>query len=376
MPFSRRNFLRRASLASLTGLTTDPVFGLSVDPFPTPGDSFISLDKNENAYGPSAKVLESIRVASLEAGKYPSEHAARQLIEKIADLHKIDPNRVILGAGSTEILRVACDAFLGRGKQLIQPSPTYPDMEVYARSIGTHVISEAANTPFTFDLDAMRSHLGSGLVYICNPNNPTGTVSPRAQLESFISMLAPSYRIVIDEAYHEFCPPTGTYESFLEHPLKDDRIIVTRTFSLAYGLAGLRVGYGIASENDAERMRAFLTQNSVNSSGLRAATAALEDKQGLAETVRKNAEARQEFFNQCQARSIKPLDSHTNFYAFDTFNPANLLIQYFRNNNILIAPFSLTWDTYVRVTFGKPQDMKTFWRFWDTSPIDKSAIRH
>ncbi len=375
MSSSRRDFLRNLSLAGLSAATTDAARANSHDFHPPATSPLISLDKNENPYAPSVKVLEVIRRASEEAGHYPRRPVA-ELVDRIAQFHNVDPNRVILGAGSTEILRVACDTFVGQGKQLVQPAVTYPDVETYARSTGAQVFSDPLTPKFEFDLDAMLSHPGSGLVYICNPNNPTGTITPRRSLESFISKLPTSYKILIDEAYHEFCPPSGGYSSFLNNPLSDDRIIVTRTFSLAYGLAGLRVGYGIASADTVNRMRPFLTQNGVNGIALQAAIAALDDAAGLADVVRRNADARQDFFNQCTGRSLKPFDSHTNFYAFNIFNPANLIIRYFRDNKILIAPVALSWDTYIRVSLGKPDDMKTFWRLWDRAPLDKSAIRH
>jgi histidinol-phosphate aminotransferase len=374
MSFSRRNFLRNLSAASLA-TAASRVSPIRADARGAPATSFISLDKNENPYGPSAKVLEAIRRASAESGSYP-RHAVAELVDRIAQLHKVDANRVILGAGSTEILRVACAAFLSGGNQLVQPAVTYPDVESYARSAGAQVLSDPLTPKLGFDLDAMLAHPSAGLVYICNPNNPTGTITPRRQLESFFAKLPSSCKILIDEAYHEFCPPSGAYASFLETPLKDDRFIVTRTFSLAYGLAGLRVGYGIASPEAVDGMRPFLTQNGVNNIALEAALAALDDSAGLAEAVRRNADTRQDFLNQCTGRSLKPLDSHTNFYAMNIFNPANLIIRYFRDNKILIAPVTISWDTYIRVSFGKPEDMKTFWQFWDKAPLDKSAIRH
>jgi histidinol-phosphate aminotransferase len=374
MSSSRRNFLRSLSIASLA-TATSKVSPTSASACNVAANSPISLDKNENPYGPSPKVLEAIHRASGDSGSYPRNSVA-ELVDRIAQLHKVDANRVILGAGSTEILRVACAAFLSNGTQFVQPAVTYSDAEACARSAGAQVLSDPLTRKLEFDLDAMLSHSGSGLVYICNPNNPTGTITPRRQLESFFAKLPGSYKILIDEAYHEFCPPSGSYASFLDRPLQDERIIVTRTFSLAYGLAGLRVGYGIASPEAVDRMRPLLTQNGVNNIALQAAAAALDDTSGLTEAVRRNADARQDFLNQCTGRSLKPLDSHTNFYSLNIFNPANLIIRYFRDNHVLIAPVTLSWDTYIRVSFGKPQDMKTFWELWDKAPLDKSAIRH
>ena len=375
---SRRDFLRKLSCVGLAGVNARWPSGSSIQASSelrsVPDSRFIALDRNENPYGPSAKVLDAIRRASVDVGRYPRETA--KLIDRVAQVHKIDPAKVLLGAGSTEILRVACDAFLGKGRQLIQSSPTYTEMESYARSTGAAVISEPLTRNFEFDVDKMLTHRGSGLVYLCNPNNPTGTITPRKRLEFFLTRLPASHKILIDEAYQEFCPHTTNSSSFLDDSIDDDRIIVTRSFSLAYALAGLRLGFGVGSPKLVDQMRPFVTQNSINAVAVAGALAALNDADGLAETVRRNADARQEFANQCTSRSLKPLDSHTDFLAFNIYNPANLIIRYFRENNILIAPVSLSWDTYIRVSLGKPDEMRMFWEIWDKAPIDKSSIPH
>jgi histidinol-phosphate aminotransferase len=151
---------------------------------------------------------------------------------------------------------------------------------------------------------------------------------------------------------------------------------VSRTFSHAYGLAGLRIGYGIASTDFAKRVRVFATADSVGTLAAVAARAALDDGLSLKEFVKRNTDDRQEFVNQAISRRLNSLDSHTNFVALDTSNPTNVVVQHFRSNNILIAPVSLSWDTWIRVSLGKPEDMQAFWRVWDTLPIDKFNVRH
>ena len=232
--------------------------------------------------------------------------------------------------------------FLGAGKQLLQASPTFPGIEFYARSSGATVTSDPVNRRFQHDLDAMLAHAGpsTSLVYICNPNNPTASITPRADLEQFISRLPSSCCILIDEAYHHYAGHSAAYASFLDRSLNDPRIVVSRTFSHIYGLAGLRVGYGIASPETATRMRAFGTVDGVSTLAIRAAIAALEDTAGVRACIRKNTDARQEFVNAAFARNFKQRESFTNFFAVDTQNPATMVIEYFRANNILIAPVS------------------------------------
>lgn len=373
---SRRNFLQILGIGAAAGLVTEYPAASAAEILNPDGTSAIRLDNNENLYGPSEKVVAAIRKAVSESNLYPDRHY-EDLVARIAKLHNVGEEQVVLGAGSREVLRLASCAFLNQDKKLVQAAPTYPAIEFYARSAGAEVVSDPLDNKLQHNLDAMLAHSASaGLVYICNPNNPTASITPRKDLEGFISRLPTSCYVLIDEAYHEYAVESGSYSSFLDHPLNDERVIVSRTFSHAYGLAGLRIGYGIASAGAAKRMRAFSTQDSVNSIAVRAAMAALEDTAGLREAVKRNTDSRQEYRNWAMARSLKPWDSQANFVMMDTFNPANLIIHHFRRNNILIAPVSLLFDTSIRVSLGKPEQMMSFWRVWDTLPIDKSSIRH
>ncbi len=373
---SRRAFLQIIGMGAAAGIAAGPAASATENGRSGGEVSTIRLDNNENAYGPSEKVMEAIRRAVSESNRYPDRYHA-DLVARIAKLHRVSEEQIVLGAGSTEILRVASCAFLGKDRPLVQALPTYPAIESYARAAGAEVISDPLNNRFQHDLDAMLAHsAGAGLVYVCNPNNPSATVIPRGDLENFISRLPASCHVLIDEAYHDYVVKSSVFASFLDRDLNDNRVIVSRTFSHAYGLAGLRVGYGIASAEAAKRMRAFVTQETVNTIAARAAIAALDDTAGLRESVKRNADSRQAFRNLATTRSLKPVDSHTNFVMMNTYNPANMLIHHFRQNNILIAPVSLTLDTYIRVSLGRPEEMAAFWRAWDSLPIDKSSIRH
>jgi histidinol-phosphate aminotransferase len=372
---SRRAFLQILGLGAAAGIAHPVAFATDAQRSSAEG-STIRLDNNENAYGPSDKVMGAIRRAISESNRYPDRYYS-ELVARIAQLHHVKEEQVILGAGSTEILRATSCAFLGKGKTLVQAVPTYPAIESYARSMQAETISDPLNSRFEHDLDAMLAHSASAsLVYICNPNNPTATVTSRSDLENFISCLPASCYVLIDEAYHDYVVKSSVYTSFLDRPLNDGRVIVSRTFSHAYGLAGLRVGYGIASPDVAKRMSAFITQESVNTIAVQAAIAALDDVAGLNVSVMRNADARQELRNWAANRSLKPVDSQASFVIMNTYNPANMLIHHFRQNNILIAPVSLALETYIRVSLGRPEEMAAFWRAWDTLPIDKTSIRH
>jgi len=377
---SRRDFLRIGAGA----VTAAIPWRLAADGPPLlesapgdPDDGLILLYSNENAYGPSAKVRNAITSAAQNANRYPRMRY-NSLTEKIAGIHNVSPDRVLLGCGSTEILRVAACAFLGRGKQLIHASPTFEAIEHYAASVDSEVIAVPLTSAFAHDLDAMLGRVGAStaVVYICNPNNPTASITPRKDLETFISKLPVSTLVILDEAYHHYAGASGMYGSFLDHPFDDQRLIVLRTFSKVYGLAGLRLGYAVASPKVIQQMRRFATQDNVNAIATESAFVALDDADGINDFIQRNTNDRQEFFNQAMARVVKPIDSHANFVMMNTLHAAEDVIQHFRKNNILIGRHFPPMDTYIRVSLGRPEEMLAFWRTWDLLPFAKDFMHH
>ncbi|HKS75402.1 MAG TPA: histidinol-phosphate transaminase [Terriglobales bacterium] len=378
---SRRRFLRFGAGAATAATMSWPWTGLlraaSFEPAHSrPDDGFIRLDSNENAYGPSAKVEDAIKSAAAAANRYPGAEHDR-LAEAIAAVHRVKREQVLCGCGSTEILRLAAFAFLGNGKQLIQASPTFEAMEHYARAAGSTVTSVPLTPAFAHDLDAMLARATpSAMVYICNPNNPTASLTPRKDLENFIRKLPASNYVVIDEAYHEYAGTSGMYASFIDRPLEDERVIVTRTFSGIYGLAGLRLGYAVGSPTTMQLLRKFSAEDNINVIAARAAAAALDDVDGVNDFVERNANDRQEFFNQAMARALKPIDSHANFVMMNTFHPTDEVIEHFHQNKILIGRRFAPMDTYIRVSLGLPEEMREFWRAWDLLPYAKNIMHH
>ncbi len=378
---SRRGFLRLLGAGTTAGMAMHwPMMAASrattFEPF-RQDDGFIRLNSNENAYGPSPKVEEVIRSSGGSANRYPLGEY-RWLLEKIAGVNHVKPEQVLLGCGSTEVLRMAAFAFLGAGKQLIQASPTFEAIEHYARSAGSEVISVRLTPAIAHDLDGMLAHASASttLVYICNPNNPTASLTARKDIESFIRKLPASTFVIIDEAYHHYAGQSGMYASFIDRPLDDERVIVTRTFSKVYGLAGLRLGYAVASPNVISQMQKFATEANINAIVTQAAAAALDDVDATDDFIQRNTNDRQEFFNQAMARAVKPIDSHANFVMMNTFHPAEEVIEHFRKNSILIGRRFPPLDTHIRISLGRPEETRAFWRAWDTLPFPKHSMQH
>jgi histidinol-phosphate aminotransferase len=368
---SRRSFLRTlgAGAAATAFPAASGLVSWAGNPPPSSGPEPILLNRNENAYGASRRAAAAMREAMADANRYPRA-ACEQLCDQIARLHAVGPDQVVLGCGSTEILRMAACAFLDGGGGLIQASPTFAEMEEYARAAGAGISSVPLTYDFRHDVEQMhvRTRGDRSLVYVCNPNNPTGSVTPRRQLEWLFASLPPSAHIVVDEAYHHYAMASESYRSFLEQPVSNPRVIVVRTFSTVYGLAGMRVGYAVASAEVAARLRRFATGNNVNIVAARAAAAALRDTAAVAASIKRNADDRQEYFNQAISRMIKPIDSHANFVMMNAHRPAGDVVEHFRRHGVLIAgPYS-PLDTYIRTSLGTPPEMSRFWHVWDQMP--------
>jgi len=326
----------------------------------------ILLNSNENAYGPLPKTVVAMQQAISWANRYP-DFDYDALVWEISDLHKVKPQQVVTGCGSTEILRVAAAAFLGPGKKLIVPTPTFEAIGEYAKATGAEVQKVLLTSTYAHDLDAILAQAASApsLIYVCNPNNPTASLTPRKDLEAFISKLPANSYVLIDEAYHHFATDSPDYVSLLDQPVDNPRVIVARTFSKIYGMAGMRLGYGVTSIENAQRLRSFQTQDNVNMVAAQAAVAGLQDTAEMQAATRRNAADRQEFLAQAARRGLKPIPSYANFAMMDASRPATEVMDHFKQNGILIGRRFTGMDNFVRISFGKPAEMQKFWAVWD-----------
>jgi len=380
MAITRRNILKKfaAGAASAAAIRAFGELGFAqARPAQSPAVSAGSLvlSRNENPYGPSPKVLAAMRKAAAGANRYPAGEYDT-LIRKLAALHRVRAEQIVLGCGSSELLRMAAETFLGPGKKFIQASPTFPLPGKLAHNTGAEVISVPLNSLHEHNLEMMlaRSDAATALVYVCNPNNPTGTITPRTAIESFIARLPAKTMVLVDEAYHEFAGQSNAYASFLDRPLDDERVIVTRTFSKVHGLAGMRIGYAVASPEAARRLSAGYLTLGVGVISARAAAAALDDPNYTALAARRNAADRQEFRNQINARMMRAIDSHTNFVMLDPRRPVDEVFEHLKRNNVQIGPPAPEMSKYLRVSLGSPEEMLQFWRIWDLMPVEKMVM--
>jgi len=332
-----------------------------------PASGAIHLDRNENPYGPPESAVAAMRESLKSPNRYPDSSVFQK---KIAEHHGVAPEQVVLGCGSTEILRATVDAFLTPGTKLVIATPTCPILPSFARQKGVEVVEVPLTREYVHDLPAMlaRCDNSTRLVYICNPNNPTGTLAARQDLDEFLHKLPSHIPVMIDEAYHDYSAVTPSSTSFLEQPAGDDRTLVTRTFSKLYGLAGLRIGYAVAPKMLAARVSQFCLPFGENSVGIAAAIAALDDKDFVSTTADRNRADKQRFFNSADVRYIRITDSQANFTLVKLDNPIDKVIAHFRDNGIFVGPRFPGLDEFLRVSIGCPDDTKAFWRVWDMLP--------
>jgi len=328
----------------------------------------VQLNRNESAYGPCEKAKVAFHEAVTEANRYPADEL-ESLRAAVAAVHGVQPDNITLGCGSTEILRMAADSCLGAGKSLVKAVPTFDVIAHTARLRGAEVRTVPLTRLYAHDLDAMlaRTDATTGLLYVCNPNSPTGTLTAKSDLEAFLAKVPSGVSVLIDEAYHDYVTPTGAYASWASRAAADARLIVTRTFSKVYGLAGLRVGYAVSSAETAKRLALQRLAMDVNVVALRVALAALSDPAYVKKIAALNSDDRQEFFNQANARMLRSLDSHTNFVLLAVGRPGKEIADLLRGQGVLVSAGYPSFEKHIRVSLGLPEDMQAFWHAWDAS---------
>ena len=375
MPISRRSLLRSLGVGTLAGSAAQSLSPLSFAEAQQPPqgksqlERRILLDHNENAYGPSEKVLAVLREASSFSNRYPCKEY-EILRGKLAALHAVKEEQVLLGCGSTEILRMAATALLGPGRGLVQALPTYSGLGDFARTVGAEVVEVPITKAYEHDLSAMLARTGksTAVVYICNPNNPTASLTRRKDIEAFLGKLPGNVTVIIDEAYSHYVSPHVGYASFLDQPFDDPRLVVCRTFSNVYGLAGMRVGYAVGSPGLLGKLSARQLRDGIGVISAKAAAAALDDSEYFRVAIQRNADDRQEFMNQVNIRMLRAIDSHTNFAMLNPGRPAEMIVDHLRQNDVLVGPGIPSMAKYVRVSFGTPAEMREFWRVMDLLP--------
>src|SRR3954468_10515021 len=328
----------------------------------------IVLASNENPLGPGARVLEAVRAAFGEGGRAPGRYsnAARDLIDAIAKKQGVNAENIVLGCGSTQILRSATHLFTAKDKALVGTIPTYEECAGYAEIMGHPVRPVALGADFKIDLDKFADAAkGAGLVFYCNPNNPTATyVGARATRDYFakVSRESPDTTILVDEAYFDSVTDPD-HDTHIPAAVENPRIVVARTFSKAYGMAGLRMGYAIGHKDTIKKMADWdggSGTGSLNVLALQAGIAAIQQDAAFTANERARNQAVRDFTLQWFAeRGMKPTDAQANFMFVNIVRPAKEFRDAGGKRGVAVArafpPFE---KTHCRLSFGTMDEMK------------------
>jgi histidinol-phosphate aminotransferase len=359
----RRAFLQH----SVLGLVSTGTAATSLLRFPAlparPADGPLRLGANENPHGPSPAALQAIREGLALAHRYPFA-AHGNLVSALAKHHGLAPDQVVLGAGSSEVLQMAVQAFAGTGAVIVLASPTYEDAPGYASPWQLRVEAVPLRADWAHDVARMREVAeackGPAVVYVCNPNNPTGTVTPAAELDKWIESSTGKVTFLVDEAYFEFADGAPGFGSATKWIQSRDNVIVTRTFSKIHGLAGLRIGYGLAHRDLAARLRRLQSHNDCNILGLLAAGACLADSSHAEASLRSNAAAREVVAGVLKELDLRALPSHANFVMHEIRTDHAAYTSRMLEAGIVVGRAFPPLLGYNRVSLGTPEDMGRF----------------
>ena len=319
----------------------------------------VRLSANENPYGPSPKALQAMSESFVLACRYPDKHND-MLIDKVAKLNGVNHDQILLGDGSGEILKLCAETFTGsQNGKLVAADPTFEAILNNASANGAEVIKVPLTGSFAHDLPKMLAAAKGGLIYVCNPNNPTASITPKDELHDFIAKTPPDTMILVDEAYFHYAD-SPNYDSVIPLANEHPNLIVSRTFSKIYGMAGLRCGYCVAQKETIERMRRNQMWDSLNCMALSAASASLDDPEHVPNGQRLIREAKAFVTAELDKMGYKQIPSQANFIMFDCKKPVVPLIKAMKERNVHVGRLFPALPNHMRLTIGKKSEMETF----------------
>ena len=317
----------------------------------------IKLASNENPVGPSPLAIKELRKGLNDLNRYP-DGSCYYLRNALSGMLQVKPGGIIFGNGSNEIIELAVRTFLRPGEEAVIAHPSFV---VYSSIVqaaqGKNIIVPLKN--WKHDLETMASKITkkTRIIFIANPNNPTGTINTKKEMDSFMKEVPESVLIVIDEAYFEYVD-SPDYADSMKYLKKGNNILILRTFSKIYGLAGLRIGYGISKPGIVEEMNKVRQPFNVNSLSQKAALAALNDEKHLEKAKKINESGKLYLYNELNRLNIRYLPTDANFiFIILEDKSAPELHESLLKQGVIIRPMG---PAAVRVTIGLPAENKRF----------------
>jgi histidinol-phosphate aminotransferase len=363
---TRRSFMRQLGVAGAAGVyfgetLIAPAQADVLPKTPAKAAGKVWLDANENSAGPPRSAIEAMVQSAPHAWRYHFDEFGA-LSQAIAASEQISPQQVLFGVGSSEVIASAISAFTSDTKPMITALPTYDIIVQLARATGKAVVEVPLTPQWSYPVKQLveeAKKARGGLIYLCNPNNPTGSITSVEDVRWLVSNLPPDTVLFVDEAYLEFADPAKV-ESAIKYVREDKNVVVARTFSKIYGMAGVRAGFGCARPDLISAMNPFM-DNVIPYLGVRAAMAALQEKSTLIPERRKdNAKIRGELCQWLDQNKVRYIPSQTNFLMIDVKREVRGFSAAMYREGIAVGRPFPPLNNMLRVTMGNDADMQRF----------------
>ena len=361
MGLSRRELLTASAIMLMRPMSSisAPLLGarLAAAPLAGGGTEPMLLCWNENPYGPSPAARAAISRSIAEGCRYPDDENPT-LVKLLAEKEGLGPDHIVTGTGSGELLRAIGLLAARQHGEIVAAEPTYAELTEYAQHTGATLKWVPVDKQLRHDLSAMLAAVSAKtrIVYICNPNNPTGTMVDSATIAAFVAALPDHVTTVIDEAYMEFVEGTPSSVSLVTGP---KRVVVLRTFSKLHGMAGVRCGYGIARPEVIEEISAA-RMTTPNIFAVRGALASLGDKEFLTDCRRRILASRARLTAELARLHFPYAEPHGNFVFFDTGAPIKHFTEFMQHRNIAVGRRFPPYENWCRVTIGTDPQIDAF----------------
>jgi histidinol-phosphate aminotransferase len=356
--FSRRSFLHLSAAVSAAAAfqgITEPMLAAAARRRPHAADAVL-IDSNENPLGPCQAARDAVSAIIPQGGRY-SDNLTDELVSTLATMEGLKPEWIYCTAGSTPVLSLSVLAFTSPQKSYVTADPCFETGMMMASVAGARVVKVPLTKTYAHDVKAMlAAGPDGGVFYVCNPNNPTGTLTPHADIEYLAANKPKDSVVLVDEAYIHLSGAPSALD--LVKAGKD--VIVLRTFSKVYGMAGLRCGFVIARPDLLEKVIARGGQNFMPVTAIVAATASLKDTALVPERRRINADVRQQTFQWLDRNGYSYIPSEANCFMLDTKRPGKEVRDAMAKENVLIGRVWPIMPTYCRITVGTQEEMERF----------------
>jgi len=326
----------------------------------------IKMASNENPFGPSPKAVAAMRAVLAESNFYPDNDVS-ELRQKLAKFHHVNPENIVVTAGSTALLGIVARTLLSPGLNAITSERSFIIYPIATQAAGGNLVRIPMRDN-CFDLDAIAAAVehNTRIVYLSNPNNPTGTIVKAAEIDRFLDKLPEHVVVILDEAYHDFAQHFAQlrhvdYSHAPDYVKQRRKVVVLRTFSKAHGLAGVRVGYGIGDAEFMSYLSRMRTTFSVSSVAQAGALAALEDKDHIEKTLRNNAEEANRLIERVAELGYRVAPTWANFLYCELHDDAASFAQQLQTQGVIVRPLG-AWGapSAIRITVGTPEQNSIF----------------